>query len=290
MPEIPIGSGDDSTVDSGRVSSPVAARESHDSEEFSKPRRTPWDRLQGLDAVLRAWRKDARVWGNITLDESLSGRVSRTVALAQDLSPGVRDALLNRGIRELYTHQSEALAHARAKKHVVVATPTASGKSLCYNLPVLEALAKDPEARALYLFPTKALARDQEVALRGLLTDAGLNHGAITYDGDTPGDVRRASRERSGILLTNPDMLHAGILPHHTLWSRLFGNLRFVVIDELHTYRGVFGSHLANVLRRLFRVAAFHGSSPVVIFASATIGNPRAHAERMLGQKVELVS
>jgi len=259
-------------------------------DAFDGPRRAPWDKPRGLDAVLRAWRADARIWGNITLDDALEGRAGHSVALAQDLSAGVKSALLGRGIRELYTHQSEALAFARAKKHVVVATPTASGKSLCYNLPVLEALAVDPEARALYLFPTKALARDQEVALRALLTDAGLNHGAITYDGDTPGDARRVARERSGILLTNPDMLHAGILPHHTLWARLFANLRYVVIDELHTYRGIFGSHLANVLRRLFRIAAFHGSSPVVIFASATIGNPKEHATRMLGQAVELVS
>ena len=134
-------------------------------------------------------------------------------------------------------------------------------------------MSVDADARALYLFPTKALSRDQEAALRTLLADADLHHGAITYDGDTPGDARRAARQRSGILLTNPDMLHSGILPHHTSWSRLFANLRYVILDELHTYRGVFGSHLANVIRRLRRIAQFHGSNPTFIAASATIGN-----------------
>ncbi|HEX6241052.1 MAG TPA: DEAD/DEAH box helicase, partial [Polyangiales bacterium] len=146
--------------------------------------------------------------------------------------------------------------------------------------------ARDASARALYLFPTKALARDQEEALKALMREAGLDHGAVTYDGDTPGDARRAARERSALILTNPDMLHAGVLPHHANWARLFANLKYVVVDELHTYRGVFGSHLANVLRRLLRVAAFHGSQPVLLFASATIGNPAEHAERMSGRSV----
>jgi DEAD/DEAH box helicase domain-containing protein len=170
-----------------------------------------------------------------------------------------------------------------------VATPTASGKSLCYNLPILQALASDPTATALYLFPTKALSRDQEEALRGLMRDAELSVGAITYDGDTPNDARRAARQRAGVLLTNPDMLHAGIMPHHTGWARLFSNLKYIVVDELHTYRGVFGSHLANVMRRLLRIARFHGSSPTFLFASATIGNPREHASRICGQPVELI-
>jgi DEAD/DEAH box helicase domain-containing protein len=172
---------------------------------------------------------------------------------------------------------------------VVVATPTASGKSLCYHLPVLDALARSPRACALYLFPTKALARDQEESVRGWLTATGLSHGAVTYDGDTPGDARRAARARSGIVITNPDMLHAGIMPHHAGWARLFAELRYVVVDELHTYRGVFGSHLSNVLRRLGRIARFHGSRPQFIFASATIGNPQEHATRMRGREVALV-
>ncbi len=172
---------------------------------------------------------------------------------------------------------------------MVVATPTASGKSLCYNLPILQSLSEEPTATALYLFPTKALSRDQEEALRALMRDAGLDVGAITYDGDTPADARRAARQRAGVLLTNPDMLHAGILPHHTGWARLFANLKYVVVDELHTYRGVFGSHLANVLRRLRRIAGFHGSSPTFLFTSATIGNPSEHASRICGQQVELI-
>jgi DEAD/DEAH box helicase domain-containing protein len=172
---------------------------------------------------------------------------------------------------------------------VVVATPTASGKSLCYNLPILQALASDPSATALYLFPTKALSRDQEEALRGLMREADLSVGAVTYDGDTPNDARRAARQRARVLLTNPDMLHAGIMPHHTGWARLFSNLKYIVVDELHTYRGVFGSHLANVMRRLVRIARFYGSSPTFLFASATIGNPREHASRICGEPVELI-
>ena len=165
---------------------------------------------------------------------------------------------------------------------MVVSTPTASGKSLCYNLPVLDALARDGAARALYLFPTKALARDQEEALKALMREAKLEHGAVTYDGDTPGDARRAARERSGILLTNPDMLHAGILPHHANWARLFANLRYVVIDELHTYRGVFGSHLANVLRRLL---AHRGVPRLEAGAAVRVGHHRqpARARRAHG-------
>jgi DEAD/DEAH box helicase domain-containing protein len=205
------------------------------------------------------------------------------------LAPGVVRALNQRGIDELYSHQARALELASQGKHVVVATPTASGKSLCYNLPILQALASDPTATALYLFPTKALSRDQEEALRSLMREADLSVGAITYDGDTPNDARRAARQRAGVLLTNPDMLHAGIMPHHTGWARLFSNLKYVVVDELHTYRGVFGSHLANVMRRLLRIARFHGSSPTFLFASATIGNPREHASRICGEPVELI-
>ena len=209
--------------------------------------------------------------------------------MPSNLASGVTQALHQRGIRELYSHQARAFDLASRGKHVVVATPTASGKSLCYNLPILQALASDPSATALYLFPTKALSRDQEEALRGLMRDAGLSVGAITYDGDTPNDARRAARQRAGVLLTNPDMLHAGIMPHHTGWARLFSNLKYVVVDELHTYRGVFGSHLANVMRRLQRIARFHGSSPTFLFASATIGNPREHASRICGEPVELI-
>lgn len=206
-----------------------------------------------------------------------------------DLHEAIGRALARRGICELYTHQAESIRLCEEGQDVVVATPTASGKSLCYHLPVLNACASGADARALYLFPTKALARDQETSLRALMDEAGLEQGVVTYDGDTPPDARRSARERGGVVLSNPDMLHTAMLPHHTLWGRLISNLRYVVVDELHSYRGVYGSHLANVLRRLQRVCAFHGSSPVFVFASATIGNPQDHATRMLGRRVTLV-
>ncbi|MFT3837750.1 MAG: DEAD/DEAH box helicase [Myxococcaceae bacterium] len=257
--------------------------------EFEGERRTPWERSKGLTRLLELWRGDDDVWKNIVLDEQLGGREATYAGIPERLHPGVRRALELRGIQRLYSHQARSFELVRDGKDVVVATPTASGKSLCFNLPVLDALAHEPTACALYLFPTKALSRDQEEAVRLLMRDAELPHGAITFDGDTPGDARRAARERAGLLLTNPDMLHSGVLPHHAQWARVFSNLKLVVIDELHTYRGVFGSHLANVLRRLERIAKFHGSSPRFVFASATIGNPREHAARMLGREVELV-
>ncbi len=257
-------------------------------EAFARPA-APWKHDVGLDAVLARWRADGATLRNVVLDRTLSATESRTAAVPETLHPDVAAALHARGVSELWSHQADAFARTTRGEDLVVATPTASGKSLCYNLPVLDRLAREPDARALYLFPTKALSRDQEEALHGLLREAKLGHGAITYDGDTPGDARRVARERSGVLLTNPDMLHAGILPHHASWARFFSCLRYVVIDELHTYRGVFGSHLANVIRRLDRIARFHGASPTFVFASATIGNPEGHASRMLGRPVSLV-
>ncbi len=245
--------------------------------------------MRGLPAVLDAWESDGAVMRNVGLHHVVDAREASHAPMPDGLAPAVAHALRARGIDSLYSHQAEAYALAQRGTHVVVSTPTASGKSLCFNLPVLDRLAREPDARALYLFPTKALARDQEAALHAMLRECGLSHGAITYDGDTPGDARRAARDRSGILLTNPDMLHAGILPHHAGWARFFSCLRYVVIDELHTYRGVFGSHLANVVRRLRRIARFHGADPTFVFASATIGNPREHAMRMVGQDVALV-
>jgi len=241
-----------------------------------------------VEEVLERWRSDG-TWRNVTWSHGIERHPARLEPMPADLAPSVERALRGRGIRELYGHQARAFDLALQGKHLVVATPTASGKSLCYNLPILQALASDPTATALYLFPTKALSRDQEEALRAVMREADLNVGAITYDGDTPNDARRAARQRAGVLLTNPDMLHAGIMPHHTGWARLFSNLKYVVVDELHTYRGVFGSHLANVMRRLVRIARFHGSSPVFLFASATIGNPREHASRICGEPVELI-
>ncbi|HJL18405.1 MAG TPA: DEAD/DEAH box helicase [Sandaracinaceae bacterium LLY-WYZ-13_1] len=256
---------------------------------FGERPAAPWAAPRGLGAVMEAWRGDPSVSRCVALEQVLPARQGRYAPLPGELADPVAAALENRGIERLYDHQAESFTRARDGEHLVVATPTASGKSLCYNLPVLDRLAREPAARALYLFPTKALARDQEQALRALMKEARLEHGAVTYDGDTPGDARRAARERSGVLLSNPDMLHAGILPHHAAWARFFANLRFVVLDELHTYRGVFGSHLANVLRRLTRIARFHGSEPTFLFASATIGNPDEHASRILGQPVSLI-
>ena len=175
---------------------------------------------------------------------------------------------------------------ARRAQNVVVVTPTASGKTLCYNLPVLQRLIDDPGARAMYLFPTKALAEDQLHEFQAAVDAMGSEIRAFTYDGDTPQDARRAIRERANVVLTNPDMLHSGILPHHTKWAKCFENLRYVVIDELHYYRGVYGSHLANVLRRLRRICEFYGSKPQFICCSATIANPKELAEALTGGAV----
>jgi DEAD/DEAH box helicase domain-containing protein len=226
--------------------------------------------------------------------------VRRLPAVAAQLAPfpdalddRLKAALRARGIEQLYTHQAEAIAHALAGRHAVVITPTASGKTLCYNAPVLDAILKDPSSRALYLFPTKALAQDQLAELQAMCEQidhaTGEKIGVFTYDGDTPQDARRTIRSRAHLVLSNPDMLHSGILPHHPRWAKLFENLRYVIIDELHAYRGVFGSHLCNVLRRLRRICNHYGSNPVFLCSSATIQNPRELAERLTEQSFELV-
>ena len=211
----------------------------------------------------------------------------------EGLDPRVERALASRGTTQLYSHQSEAITHVLEGRNVVVVTPTASGKTLCYNAPVLDAILRDGATRALYLFPTKALAQDQLAELHDLsasVTDApDLEIGVYTYDGDTPQDARKAIRNRAHIVLSNPDMLHSGILPHHPRWAKLFENLHFVVIDELHAYRGVFGSHLGNILRRLRRVCRHYGSEPTFIATSATIANPRELAEGLTEQAFSLV-
>src|SRR5712671_1939248 len=202
-------------------------------------------------------------------------------------------ALGTRGIDQLYTHQAAAIDHALGRRHVVVVTPTASGKTLCYNAPVLNAILQGPSSRALYLFPTKALAQDQRAELHGLCETidqaTGASIGVFTYDGDTPQDARRTIRSRAHIVLSNPDMVHSGILPHNPRWAKLFENLKYVVVDELHAYRGVFGSHLCNVLRRLQRICRHYGSNPTFICSSATIANPRELAERLTESAFELV-
>lgn len=199
------------------------------------------------------------------------------------------EALQSLGVEQFYCHQAEAVSLALAGKNVVVVTPTASGKTLCYTAPLLDRLIREPGARAMCLFPTKALAEDQLHGLQSLAEAMGSGIGVFTYDGDTPQDARRAIRERANIVLTNPDMLHTGILPHHTRWAKCFENLRYLVIDELHYYRGVYGSHLANLLRRLKRVCEFYGSSPRFICCSATIANPRQLAETITEEPFEQV-
>jgi len=202
----------------------------------------------------------------------------------------LKTAYAGKGIRQLYSHQATAAEAVRSAKNVVIVTPTASGKTLCYNLPILNAILESAENRALYLFPTKALAQDQLAELHDLNQRLENRFGVFTYDGDTPSDARKAIREKGHIVLTNPDMLHTGILPHHTRWTRLFENLRYIVVDELHTYRGVFGSHLCNVLRRLRRIARFYGREPQFICSSATIANPGELASRLLEADVEVLN
>jgi len=209
-----------------------------------------------------------------------------------EIAPAVVEAYAERGIAQPYSHQAEAIHHALAGRNVVIITPTASGKTFCYNVPVLSEIVNNPGARALYLFPTKALAQDQLAELYAISTaisGAEREIGVFTYDGDTPNDARRAIRGKANIVLTNPDMVHSGILPHHPRWAKLFENLRYVVIDELHAYRGVFGSHLANIARRLHRICRHYGSDPVFICSSATIANPRELAEKLVGEPFELV-
>ncbi len=251
----------------------------------------PWARETGLEAVIQRWLSRGIVREDIVAEKEYDPTSAEYAPFPAKLPEGLRAALRRKGIESLYAHQARAFDAVMNRRHLVVSTPTASGKSMCFHLPVLSALVENPRARALYLYPTKALARDQEASLRTLMKDAGVFEagvgGAVVYDGDTPGDARRAARERSGIVLTNPDMLHSGILPHHAAWAATFQQLKYVVIDELHTYRGVFGSHLANVIRRLRRVCRFHGSDPIFIGATATIGNPREHTARIIGERPE---
>ncbi len=228
--------------------------------------------------------------GEVTLDHIVPGAAAQFAPLPSDLRPELTAALAARGIQRLYTHQADAYHAVRNGRHLVVVTPTASGKTLCYNLPVVQRLLEDPDRRALYLFPTKALAQDQLAELSALKQGLPIELRVDTYDGDTAPGRRTAIKEGGHVVMTNPDMLHTGILPHHTRWRRLFSSLEFVVIDELHTYRGLFGSQVANVIRRLKRICAFYGSSPTFICASATIGNPLQLATSLLEERdIELV-
>lgn len=259
-----------------------------------------------LSSLLSRWRSDPDVGGNVIEWRSIPARLARFQPFPPDLHPSLVQALQEHGITALYTHQAQSWLHATSGRNLVVVTGTASGKTLCYNLPVLDCLLRDDTARALFIFPTKALAQDQLSGLNDLLGDLNTarqdkaspestkaytlsSFPAAIYDGDTPVHLRPAIRENTHLLLTNPDMLHTGILPHHTGWAAFFRELRFVVIDELHTYRGVFGSHVANVIRRLKRVADHYGAQPQFILTSATIANPVELAEWLVEAPVVLL-
>jgi DEAD/DEAH box helicase domain-containing protein len=241
-----------------------------------------------IEDALSRWRRPG-VSRHISCHEILEAQSAQIRPFPDWVDDKLVKALKQRGIEQLYEHQWQAAEATRRDEDLVIATPTASGKSLCYTLPVFSDLLADPHARALYLFPTKALARDQVHEARKLAAATGDTIGVAVYDGDTPPDERRAARRRARILATNPEMLHGGILPHHPSWAELLSGLRYVVVDELHTYRGVFGSHLANVLRRLQRVAAFHGSRPRFIATSATIANPAELAGQLFGRPARLI-
>ena len=226
---------------------------------------------------------------NVTSWSVLPERKAQYGVFPASLEAGVLDALKKKGIERPYSHQARAIDLALQGKDFVVVTPTASGKTLCYNVPVLDAILKDEASRALYLFPTKALSSDQAAELYSMIETIQAPIKAYTYDGDTPASARTAIRQAGHVVVTNPDMLHQGILPHHAKWIKLFENLKYVVIDEIHAYRGIFGSNLANVIRRLKRICAFYGSDPVFICCSATIKNPKELTENMIGKPVELV-
>ncbi|MCB0212592.1 MAG: DEAD/DEAH box helicase, partial [Anaerolineae bacterium] len=252
-----------------------------------------------LTDLLNLWRDTPTVAPNITAWRTFPAQPAQTAPLPDQLHPLLAETLRASGIDRLYTHQAATWQHIKAGHHPIIVTGTASGKTLCYNLPVLDHLLHDDQARALYLFPTKALTHDQATALNKL---SALSHQpsaagghvssfppAATYDGDTPAAARPAIRRQTRIVLTNPDMLHTAILPHHTKWADFFRNLRFIIIDEMHVYRGVFGSHVANVLRRLKRIAAFYGAAPQFILTSATIANPTELAERLIEHPTVLI-
>ena len=226
---------------------------------------------------------------NIVHWHTIEEKEAKTAPFPASLHTKLREALEKRGIGSLYTHQKTAFDLATAKKNVVAVTPTASGKTLCYNLPVLQSIMENDQARALYLFPTKALAQDQKSELNEIIEEMEVPINSYTYDGDTPANIRQKVRKAGHIVITNPDMLHSAILPHHTKWVSLFENLKYIVIDELHTYRGVFGSHVANVIRRLKRICRYYGSNPIFICTSATIANPKELAEHLTGAHVMLV-
>jgi len=239
-----------------------------------------------VDALVGRLERDYR--GRIVKSVLMPAREGCYVPLPDAVDERLKAALRSKGIEQLYTHQAEAWESISSAQHTVVVTPTASGKTLCYNLPILQSIISD-QSKALYLFPTKALSQDQVAELLEINRAGELGVRAYTFDGDTPGDARKAVRTRGDIVVSNPDMVHQGVLAHHTKWAQFFESLRFVVIDEMHTYRGVFGSHMANVIRRLRRICRFYGSDPVFVLCSATIANPGELASRLIGDSVNTI-
>lgn len=242
-----------------------------------------------VDQLADKLRQDPMFMENVVRWEVMPARPAQYAPYPQGLDARLLPVLQKRGVHQLYSHQASAIGEVMRGRDVVVVTPTASGKTMCYNLPVLSSILNNEDARALYLFPTKALSADQVSELYELIEEMGVDIKTYTYDGDTPGAARRAVRQAGHIVVTNPDMLHSGILPHHTKWVKLFENLKYIVIDEIHTYRGVFGSNLANVLRRLLRLCEFYGSHPQFILCSATIANPKELAETLTGREITLI-
>jgi DEAD/DEAH box helicase domain-containing protein len=242
-----------------------------------------------LRQIIDSLQQDHQFRNNLTTWHTIPAKEPQTADFPSGVVSKLVDSFARRGIHQLYSHQANAIESVLNDENICVVTPTASGKTMCYNIPVLNQLIKNPNARALYLFPTKALSQDQVHELKSIVDDLEVKIGTYTFDGDTPASARKAVRNAGHIVVTNPDMLHAGILPHHTIWIRLFENLEYVVIDELHHYRGVFGSHLANIIRRLRRICAFYGSDPKFICCSATIANPKELAEKVVAAPVKLV-
>lgn len=245
--------------------------------------------MSELSTLLEELKNDSSFNDSVTRWEHIPAQAGDFRPLPDELAPELAEALRARGIEQLYSHQAEAWTHITSGRHTTIVTPTASGKTLCYNLPVLHRALHDPATRALYLFPTKALSQDQQSELNGSVEYGKLPVKIATYDGDTPTSVRAAARTTGQIIISNPDMLHSGVLPNHPKWITFLKNLRFVVIDEVHTYRGVFGSHLTNLVRRLKRICRFYGADPVFICCSATIGNPNELASEIVEEDMTLV-
>ena len=242
-----------------------------------------------LRNLLDDLRKEESFIKNVTSWSVIPPREGVFADIPSDMADILRQTLADRGITRLYSHQAESWRLIREGRDIVVVTPTASGKTLCYNLPVLQGLMEDPAARALYLFPTKALSQDQQSALNEILLGGQLGIPVYTFDGDTPSSIRIAARQGGRIIISNPDMLHTGVLPNHTKWIMFFQSIKYIILDELHTYNGIFGAHMANLMRRFLRLCRFYGSNPMVIAASATIGNPTALAERLLDRPFKAI-